>query len=74
MRLIFASVRLFPYFAFPIAIILAEVGRHYRRKHSPKQWTCWGVAFGLMLLTVLWVVFRGDVNSDHWVKAVIGGG
>ena len=71
MRWGFIAIRFYPYWAVPVGIVFLELARHFRRKNKFNQWPCMGVAGGLFLLVVLWFGFRGDLNSDHWVRALL---
>lgn len=71
MRWIFIIARFLPYWAAPSAVVLFELGRHFRRRKSPNQWSAFGASAFLILLTLLWFVFRGDLYSDHWVKILL---
>jgi hypothetical protein len=71
MHTIFVLARLFPLWAIPLALALAQLGLFFRRRSSASQWGCWGVASALIVAVVLWIAFRGDLNSDSWIKALI---
>ena len=72
MHVIYAIARLVPYWALPLAFVIAEVGRYFRRRGSSKQWTCFAIAALLGILTLLWIGFRGDLHSDAWVRSIVG--
>lgn len=65
--------RIFPFWALPTAYLLAEIGRHYRRRRSDMQYTLFSGAGALVLLSVLWVIFGGYKYSDQWVKYILAG-
>jgi hypothetical protein len=70
MHSIFTLARFYPFWALPLALVLAELGRHFRRKNSPLYGPFWAIAGFLVVGTVAWIFFRGDVNSDQWIKTV----
>lgn len=72
MSLIHALVRLFPYWAFPMALVFGEVAWTLRKKRASFSWQlfCWGAALVLVGLTVAWFAYRGDLYSDKWVRSV----
>jgi hypothetical protein len=74
MHVLYALVRFFPYWALPVALIVAELGRFYRRRQSQNQYWCWTASVALIVFTVFWFVLRGDQNSDNWVRALTAGG
>lgn len=71
MYLLFALLRFYPYWALPLALVIGEIGVHLRRRKSPLQKYCWAWVGILGFTTILWFAFRGDVNSDKWVKALM---
>lgn len=71
MRWIFILFRFFPYWAFPLSIVVFELGRHFHRKRSSHQWAFFSMAGALGLLTLVWFGFRGDLHSDEWVRALM---
>ncbi|OFZ21061.1 MAG: hypothetical protein A2X94_06945 [Bdellovibrionales bacterium GWB1_55_8] len=73
MRFLFTALRFFPYWAIPVAFILADLGLHFRRKNNRVFVPLWSASGLLVVLVLLWFVFRGDKNSDLWVRALIGG-
>jgi hypothetical protein len=68
MAIIYKIVRFFPFWALPLCLVLFDLGVFYRRKHSPAQRFFWFMVVLLVLLSLLWFVFRGDLNSEKWVK------
>jgi hypothetical protein len=73
MHVIYALVRLYPWWALPLILILGELGWYFHRKAARPQYYCWGLAGLLLILTVLWFAYRGDLYSDRWVKSLVGG-
>ncbi|MGE0616089.1 MAG: hypothetical protein AB7P04_10650 [Bacteriovoracia bacterium] len=72
MVLIYAAVRFFPYWAVPLAIVLADIGLYFRRKKSRTQWFFWFTTGLCLLLTLIWFIYRGDMNSDRWLDQFFG--
>lgn len=72
MRAVYLIARLYPYWALPVAFLIAEMGRHFRRKGQDYQYYCWFWSGFLVFLIFLWIGFRGDLHSDDWVRAVFG--
>ena len=68
MYILYALVRFYPVWALPLALLIGEVGIHLRRRKSRLQNYCWFWVGFLGLTTLLWIVFRGDLNSDKWVR------
>lgn len=68
MRWVYAFVRLYPFFAVPVALILVELGLHFRRRRVKTQFYFFGIAGFLLLTSFLWLFYRGDSRSDHWVR------
>lgn len=64
--------RIYPYWAIPVAIIFAEIAYFYKRRKSPHQFIFWMASATFILGLVLWLIYRGDINSDVWVQSWIG--
>jgi hypothetical protein len=71
MRWLFVAFRFYPYWALPLGLLFFEMGVHFRRRKMPIQWACWSGFSILFGLTLLWFVFRGDLNSDEWARALL---
>lgn len=68
MRLLYLAFRTFPFWSFPLMLIMGELGRHFYRNKSKVQYVCWAVVVSIIALTTLWFVYRGDLHSDQWVR------
>jgi hypothetical protein len=71
MHWIFAALRFYPYWALPAALLCFELGVFFRRRLSSIEWAFWGAVGFFVVSTLLWFGFRGDVNSDRWLKAIL---
>lgn len=72
MHILFAAMRLYPFWAVPAAMILWELFFYYRRKGHKNQYLC-GAAMVLVILGTLgWIVGRGDLHSDEWTRSILG--
>jgi hypothetical protein len=71
MHFFFTFARIYPAWAVPTAFIFFELGIYYRRKASKLQYYLWGITAIQILLLLVWLIFRGDINSDLWVRAVV---
>lgn len=72
MHLLFAAMRLFPFWAIPAAMILWELTVYYRRKGHKNQYICAAALVVLLVGTVGWFVGRGDLHSDEWTRNAFG--
>jgi energy-coupling factor transporter transmembrane protein EcfT len=70
MHALFSMVRFYPYWALPVAIIAAETGFYFRRREKPVRFYFFAFSALLVLGLAGWFFFRGDVNSDAWVRAL----
>ncbi|MGZ3689001.1 MAG: hypothetical protein ACXVBW_11910, partial [Bdellovibrionota bacterium] len=68
MHTIFMMARFYPYWALPLAVLVGDIGLYFRRKKNDIQWALWSLAGFLVLGIIVWVAFRGDLNSDQWVR------
>ncbi|OFZ81977.1 MAG: hypothetical protein A2583_07315 [Bdellovibrionales bacterium RIFOXYD1_FULL_53_11] len=71
MHTIFAAIRFFPYWGIPLAVVLGEIAWYFHRKRSIAQYYFWGLVGTLAVTTILWIVFRGDINSDEWTRQML---
>ncbi len=70
MRTLYLLARFYPYWALPLFLLLSEMGWIFRRKGRPSlQWGLWSLAAVKFVGLVLWFWFRGDLNSDRWIRA-----
>ncbi len=65
-------LRYYPYWAIPLALIIGELGIHFRRRKKSAQWNFFAVSAALFVGLVLWLVFRGDLNSNSWARTLLG--
>ena len=72
MRFIYLLARTYPYWALAMAAVLFQLAIFFRRRQSNVQYTLGGIIGFLILGTVVWFAFRGDLYSDHWVRAIAG--
>jgi hypothetical protein len=71
MHLVFLAARIFPFWALAFVLVLGELGRFFRRRGANYQYHCFGAATALLILIGAWFYFRGDKNSDEWVRTLI---
>ncbi len=65
-------IRIFPFVAVPLAIILAELGVYFmRRKKRVSQFMCWIFSTVLLGASVGWVIMRGDKFADVWINKLM---
>jgi TctA family transporter len=72
MHFIFLLARIYPFWALPMAIVLAQLAIFFRRRESGLQYSSMA---GVVLLTAgifAWFFFRGDIHSDDWVRTIFG--
>lgn len=74
MHSLFVLLRFYPYWALPAAFVIVELGMHYRRRKQKTQWVVFGISGVLSLTSLLWIVFRGDLHSDRWVRILLNQG
>jgi hypothetical protein len=72
MHLIFTALRIYPWWALALAFILAEFAWYLRRKKLKAQFYCMAASTFLILTSILWFIFRGDKNSDIWLRYFLG--
>lgn len=72
MHVLYIIGRLYPFLAIAIVVVLVQVAIHFKRRRDPRAIPYWVVSGILILSAVLWIVFRGDQNSDAWLNAILG--
>ena len=66
MSLLYLIIKLYPLFGLSAVVLCLDLTRSYRRKGN-SIWIGFGIFTVVFFLTVvLWVVFRGDLNSERW--------
>jgi hypothetical protein len=70
MRLIYLAARLYPYWAIALSMAFIQVGLYYRRLGNAKQWHFFGLTGILLVGLLVWLIFRGDRNSDLWLRSL----
>jgi hypothetical protein len=70
MHFIFLLARIYPYWALPLAVLFYQLAIYFRRKNSGLQWVFFGAIAFCAVTTGLWIVFRGDLRSDIWVRSL----
>ncbi len=72
MRYVYLLLRIYPYWAIPLAAVFVQLAIFYNHRQNKRKYVAGGFAGVLLLTVVLWVVFRGDIRSDLWLRAVQG--
>lgn len=72
MLYLYTALKVYPFWAIPIAMILAELAIFLKRRRSPSQFPFWSLVSFFLITSLLWFVFRGDIYSDQWVKTLSG--
>lgn len=70
MHAIYFLVRIYPYWAFALALALLQLAIYFRRRKKNIQYSFWAIIIYLLASSVTWIVLRGDLHSDQWVKSV----
>ncbi|MEK6579921.1 MAG: hypothetical protein AABZ55_11895 [Bdellovibrionota bacterium] len=71
MSFLFLLVRFYPVWVFALGIVLVQLGMFFRHRASVIQYYFW-IPLGISVVTViLWIVYRGDLHSDEWVRAFL---
>jgi len=71
MHLVYFIARTYPFIALALCAPLFQLFLFYRKKQQALQWVflVWMVfQFGSI---GIWVLFRGDINSDRWIASTI---
>ena len=73
MNLVYLAVRIFPFWAIPLGVALVPAIIHYKRRKKMRMFFIWGASTAvLFLLSITWVVMRGDLHAEAWVRAWLG--
>jgi hypothetical protein len=68
-HLLFAIVRYFPLWALPVGFLSIELGIALKRRGYKAAAICLFLnCVALVSMSGLWIFFRGDRNSDDWVR------
>jgi len=72
MQTLITLVHYFPIWAIPLALASAQFALHFMRRRKPTQYFFWFIAGTLILSSLAWIAFRGDVNGATWVRQQMG--
>ncbi len=72
MHTIHLLMRYFPFIGGAFAFGFTQIAIFLRRKVRKTQWYWWSAASFWFILIGVWLFFRGDKNSDEWVKRWFG--
>ena len=70
MAAIFLMVKFVPFWAVPLALVVGDVGWHLHKRRNRLEYVCYIAALCLISLAGIWLYYRGDVNSDKWLKSL----
>jgi ABC-type polysaccharide transport system permease subunit len=71
MSILYLVIKLYPLFGLSMAILCIDLTRTYRRRLN-SIWVGFAIFAVLFIASViLWVFFRGDLNSEKWIRALI---
>jgi len=68
MTLVHTLLRLYPFWAVPIGMMLVEVGTFLRRRKTKGSILSWSMAGFFVVTSLLWVGFKGYRYSDEWLR------
>lgn len=67
MGLIYAFIRIYPFFAVGMLIALVDIAIAMRRKGMKKQMVMVIILGVIFFVTgILWIVMRGDLHAEEW--------
>lgn len=68
MTFLHTVLRIYPYWSIPAALICIELGVVLKRRHVKLFWIPMVLGVLFLATCVLWIVNRGDLHSDLWIK------
>jgi hypothetical protein len=71
MGLVFLIIKIFPVFGISLAVLCFDLARDLKRKGN-KAWI--GIillSFIMLILSGLWVFYRGDRHADLWFTRIL---
>lgn len=71
MNFLYTALRIYPYWAIPLAFIFFEIGIVLKRRHIKKAWIPMVLAVAIGITCLVWIFYRGDLHSDRWIKALL---
>ncbi|MCC7441667.1 MAG: hypothetical protein IT285_08540 [Bdellovibrionales bacterium] len=61
-------LRLYPFWAVPLGLLLIEIGVFLKRRRTSGHIQSWVGAGFLLATSIAWMVMRGDRYSDDWLR------
>ncbi|MBS1958635.1 MAG: hypothetical protein JST80_04105 [Bdellovibrionales bacterium] len=69
MSIFYLLIKLYPLFGLSLTVLCFDLTRTYRRRANP-VWIGFALFCAIFAVTtVLWFVYRGDINSEKWFTA-----
>ncbi|MCM2322176.1 MAG: hypothetical protein NDJ90_02835 [Oligoflexia bacterium] len=68
MHALFLLARTFPWWAVPMALVVGQLTVFFWRRRSPMRFFFGGATLTLLFSAALWIIYRGDLHSDRWVR------
>ena len=69
MRFLYFTIKFFPYWSIPLALIFGEMGMIFRRRGNIKlRNRMFGIGAFWFVLTVAFFVFRLDMTLYPWIR------
>lgn len=70
MSILYLVIKLYPLFGLSLTILSFDLARTYRRRVNG-VWVGFAIFAVLFFVSVvLWIYFRGDLNSEYWIRAI----
>ncbi len=69
MHHVYFFMRIYPYWALPLALVMGQLGLHFRRRKFRMQYSFWAMIVFLVVTSVAWIAYRGDTQSEQWVRS-----
>jgi len=66
----FMLARTFPFWSVPLIVIFLQVGLFFKRRREWMQYICWFLGTLFIIALAAWFFFRGDLNSEMWIRTL----
>lgn len=76
MYVVYWIIRFYPYWSLPLGLVIFELGNYFIRRslRGPAKtmgWSFRGIGVLMGIGIIFWFIFRGDLNSDAWVRGAL---
>ncbi|MFN7684091.1 MAG: hypothetical protein ACK5QT_01585 [Oligoflexia bacterium] len=71
-RLLYNLMFYYPVWAMPLSFAFFQIALYLRGRGSKLRFAFWAAGLIILGSAVGWILFRGDIHGERWLKDVLG--